>query len=196
MFYAGDLASVIIGIIFIILLIVFIAVFSTVSINCKKCFNPPLPIPINPCLNYFYQQVQSPLIGVGGIGPNTYQGASVDISSNGNTIVSGSPGDNSGIGCGYVFVKQNGFYNQFGPKLVGTGSIGTSQQGYIVAISGDGSTIAISGIEDNSYIGAIWIFVLSLSTFEYVQQGSKLVASDYIGLTPYQGSSVSKIFHI
>jgi hypothetical protein len=185
---AGVVASIVLGVIIVIFVIVFIVVFTTVSLNCKKCFIPPLPPPFDPCLNKFYQQIQSKLVGVGGIGESD-QGISVGISSDGSVFVSGAPYDNSLIGTAYVFVRQNGVYSQFGAKLVGSGYIGTPEQGISVAISGDGSTIAIGGYNDNG-IGAVWIFVRSAT--EYVQQGPKIVASDYIGATAYQGYSVRK----
>jgi hypothetical protein len=61
-------------------------------------------------------------------------------------------------------------------------------QGYSVFISGDASTIAIGGLLDNNGIGAIWIFIRSTS--QYIQQGPKIVASDYIGTNINQGISV------
>jgi hypothetical protein len=185
----SDIAAIILGIIVFAFIIVFIAVFTTVSINCQKCFIPPLPPPINSCLNKFYQQLQSKLVGNDPITLYPSQGYSVDISDDGFTIVVGAIYDNSGVGCAYVFVKQNGFYNQFGPKLVGSGSIGSSLQGVSVAISGDGMTICVGGDEDNNGIGATWVYIRTINGF--VQQGPKLIALDAIGYA-YQGVSVKK----
>ena len=55
-------------------------------------------------------------------------------------------------------------FSQQGPKLVGTGAIGYAEQGYSVALSGDGNTAIVGGPGDNSkapgyYIGAAWVFV-------------------------------------
>jgi hypothetical protein len=190
----SDIAAIILGIILFAFIIVFIAVFTTVSINCKKCFIPPLPPFIDPCLHKFYQQIQSKLVGNDIIGQYNFLGAytSIGISDDGDTIVVGGFADNGYIGCAYVFVKQNGIYHQFGPKLVGTGYIGEPEQGIAVAISGDGSTVAIGGWTDNSEIGATWIFIRSL--FGFVQQGPKLSGLNYINVS-YQGDAVRKIFH-
>lgn len=64
----------------------------------------------------------------------------------------------------------------------------TSSFGSAAAISGDGLTVAIGAPNDNSGIGAVFIFVLNLN--QWTQQ-AKIVASDYIGSTPVQGTAVS-----
>jgi hypothetical protein len=192
--YLGNSIAIILGVILVILIIVFVTIFSFVSINCKKCYNPPLPVSSSlsySCLNYFFEQIYPQFIGNNIVGSSVFQGCSVSISDNGNVVLSGAVNDNNGVGAAYVFINQNGNYIQYGPKLVGSDYIGQSFQGYGVAISGDGMTIAIGGVEDNNGVGAVWIFVLSLSTFQYVQQGPKLVASNAIG-NAYQGSSVRK----
>src|SRR5712692_8006538 len=67
---------------------------------------------------------------------------------------------------------------QQGPKLVGTGSIGTPQQGSAVSISGDGNTAIIGGYGDNGNIGAAWVWTRSGGVWT---QQSKLIASDAVG---------------
>jgi hypothetical protein len=47
---------------------------------------------------------------------------------------------------------------QHGPELVGTGAIGSAEQGTSLTISGDGGTVAIGGPVDNNGAGAAWIF--------------------------------------
>jgi hypothetical protein len=184
----SDVIAIILGIIVVGFIIAIIVVFSTVSINCKKCLYSSS---ISPYINKFYQQIQQKLVGDNNIGPYVFLGAytSIDISDDGNTIVVGGFGDDSGVGCAYVFVNQNGIYTQFGPKLVGTGYVGMSSQGLAVAISGDSNTIAIGGYTDDNQTGATWIFIRSIT--EFVQQGPKLVALDAIG-SSYQGVSVRK----
>ena len=48
---------------------------------------------------------------------------------------------------------------QQGPKLVGTGAVGPLiYQGYSVALSADGTTLATGGPYDNGGAGATWVF--------------------------------------
>jgi hypothetical protein len=48
--------------------------------------------------------------------------------------------------------------SQRGPKLVGTGAVGSAAQGVSVALSADGSTAIVGGYDDNSGTGAAWVF--------------------------------------
>jgi hypothetical protein len=77
---------------------------------------------------------------------------------------------------------------QQGTKLVGTGSVGTSLQGYSVAVSGDGNTAIVGGYNDNSAAGAAWIYTRSSGI--WAQQGAKLVGTGAVGAA-WQGYSVS-----
>lgn len=92
---------------------------------------------------------------------------STAISANGQYYVAGAPTATS-PGAAYVYSP----YVSGSTSLVGTGNVGNSHQGASVAISGDGLTIAVGGPNDNSNIGAVWIFVLSGGSWS--QQGSKL----------------------
>jgi hypothetical protein len=65
-------------------------------------------------------------------------------------------------------------FSQQGPKLVGTGAVGGANQGYSVALSGDGNTTIVGGPNDNSEIGAAWVYtrsggVWTLDRFERFQ---------------------------
>ena len=77
---------------------------------------------------------------------------------------------------------------QQGSKLVGAGAVGASQQGYSVAISADGTTAIVGGWQDNSGVGAAWVFTRSGGVWS--QQGSKLVGAGAVGAAQ-QGESVS-----
>jgi hypothetical protein len=50
-------------------------------------------------------------------------------------------------------------FSQQGPKLVGTGAIGLAEQGYSIALSGDGNTPIVGGLSDSSGIGAARVFI-------------------------------------
>jgi hypothetical protein len=135
--------------------------------------------PIAGSSSAFYQQV----VGTGEIGVSS-QGASVSIYK--DTLAIGGPNDDTNIGAVWIFVRTNGVWNQQGSKLVGTGAIGQAGQGVSISLYED--TLAIGGYEDNSNIGAVWIFVRTNGV--WTQQGSKLVGTGAIGQSG-QGESVS-----
>ena len=104
-----------------------------------------------------WSQQGSKLVGTGAIG-GAHQGLSVALSTNGNTAIVGGSQDHSGTGAAWVFTRSGGVWSQQGSKLVGTGAVGFAQQGYSVALSGDGNTAVVGGIADNSFAGAAWVF--------------------------------------
>jgi hypothetical protein len=80
-------------------------------------------------------------------------------------------------------------FNQLGLKLVGTGSVGNALQGFSVALSGDGKTVILGGLNDNTGAGAAWVFTRD-SGNKWSQQGRKLVGTG--GAAPtQQGFSLS-----
>ena len=72
-------------------------------------------------------------------------------------------------------------------ELVGTGAVGSGEQGQSVALSGDGNTAIVGGPGDNSG-GAAWVFTRSNGV--WTQQGSKLVGVGWAG-DAEQGISVA-----
>jgi hypothetical protein len=64
------------------------------------------------------------------------------------------------------------------PQLIGTNPLGNAEQGFSVAVSGDGSTAIVGGPLDNSGIGAAWVFTRSGQT--WIPQ-AKLTADDETG---------------
>jgi lipocalin len=127
-----------------------------------------------------YPQTQqgSKLVGAGATTSST-QGYSVALSSDGYTAIVGGNMDNSGTGAAWIFIRLNGVWLQQGSKLVGTGSIGSASQGTSVSLSSDGNTALVGGYMDNSYTGAVWIYIRSGGV--WTQQGSKLVGTGAIG---------------
>ena len=102
------------------------------------------------------------LVGLGGVGV-TDQELSVALSVDGSTAIVGAPGDNSNVGAAWVFVRNGSTWTQQ-TKLVGTGGIGTSRQGTSVALSADGNTAIVGGVNDNAGAGAAWVFTRSGGT--------------------------------
>jgi uncharacterized repeat protein (TIGR01451 family) len=119
---------------------------------------------------------------------NPVFGHSVGLSSDGNTFIAGGPSDSSSAGAAWIFTYSGG-WSQSGTKLVGSGATGsTSQQGYSVAISGDGETVIIGGPQDNSNTGGVWVFRPLLPGYWY-QQAGPVVGGGNTGAAK-QGSSV------
>jgi hypothetical protein len=135
--------------------------------------------------NGVWTQQGNKLVGTGTVG-TAEQGASVALSADGNTALVGGPGDN-GDGAVWVFTRSNGVWTQQGNKLVGTGAVGTADQGVLVALSADGNTALVGGPGDNGD-GAVWVFTRSNGV--WTQQGNKLVGTGAVGIAE-QGWSVA-----
>jgi hypothetical protein len=80
------------------------------------------------------------------------------------------------------------FPDREGSKLVGSGAVGLAQQGYSVALSADGNTAIVGGPDDDTNVGATWVFTRSGGI--WTQQGSKLVGTGAVGIDA-QGVSVA-----
>ena len=136
-----------------------------------------------------WTQQGSKLVGTGGVG-QTEQGFSVTLSSDGNTAFVGGPLDNSSSGASWVFTRDvNGNWTQQGSKLAGTGAVGAPQQGRAVALSADGNTAVVGGPNDNTNVGAMWVFARD-GNGHWSQQGNKLVGTEAVGQSE-QGFSVA-----
>ena len=120
--------------------------------------------------------------GTGEIGEGRF-GASVALSSDGDTALIGGSEDNGGAGAAWVFIRSGGVWTQQGAKLVGdctsgcanegTGETGNGEFGSKAALSSDGSTALVGGRNDSSGEGAAWVFTRSGGA--WTQQGAKLV---------------------
>lgn len=133
-----------------------------------------------------WSQEGAKLVGTGNAGAAS-QGHAVAISADGNTIAVGGYGDIL-PGAVWIYTRTGGVWSQQGAKLVGTGSVGGSQQGGSVALSADGNTLLVGGAGDNGNLGAAWIFTRSGGV--WTQQGAKLVGTGNVG-NSQQGQSVA-----
>ena len=124
--------------------------------------------------------------GTGETGIGGFFGISVALSSDGNTALIGASTDNNDEGGAWVFTRSSGVWNQQGPKLVadctsscggpsGTGETGGGFFGSSVALSANGTTALIGALNDNTSVGAAWVF--SSTGGVWSQQSAKLVAS-------------------
>ncbi len=136
-----------------------------------------------------WTQQGSRLVGTGAVGAIVWQGTSVGISSDGNTLAEGGYEDNNGAGAVWIFTRSSGVWTQQGQKIVGTGSIGSLvYQGNSVCLSSDGNILVEGGYYDNIGTGAVWVF--TRSGVVWTQQGSKLIGAGTVGAA-YQGVSVA-----
>ena len=134
-----------------------------------------------------WSQQGAKLVGSGAVG-NAEQGVSVALSADGNTAIVGGYADNGLTGAAWVFTRSGGVWSQQGAKLVGSGAVGAPLQGHSVALSADGNTVIVGGLNDNAGSGATWIFTRSGGV--WTQQGPKLVGSGAVGIAN-QGQSVA-----
>jgi hypothetical protein len=116
-------------------------------------------------------------------------GTSVALSEDGDTAMIGGWDDDNSKGAAWVFTRLDGVWSQQGEKLVGdctgscahegTGESGEGRFGVTVALSADGNTALIGGLDDNGTRGATWLFTRSGST--WTQQGEKLTGGGESG---------------
>src|SRR5580658_7590127 len=129
-----------------------------------------------------------PKLGGTGAAGAANQGDSVALSADGNTALVGGQLDNSGVGAAWVFTRSSSGWAQQGAKLVPSDAVGAADFGHSAALSSDGNTALIGGAEDNSTIGAAWVFTRSAGVWS--QQGSKLLPTGLSGLE-FVGASVA-----
>ncbi len=103
-------------------------------------------------------------------------GASVALSSDGDTALIGGPGDTGHLGAAWVFTRTGTEWTQQGAKLTGGEELGEGRFGYSVALSGEGDTALIGGRSDSEDAGAAWAFTRSGS--KWAQQGPKLTSGE------------------
>lgn len=124
---------------------------------------------------------QAKLVGSGGLGAASSQGAAVALSAEGDTAIVGGHTDDSMKGAAWVFTRSSGTWTQQA-KLVGTGASGQTRQGRSAALSADGNTAAVGGS------GAVWVYARSGGVWS--QLGNPLVGTGAAGAAN-QGVSVA-----
>jgi hypothetical protein len=118
-----------------------------------------------------WTQQGAKLIGGGETGEGKF-GTIVALSADGNTALIGGWNDDTSKGAAWAFTRSGSTWSQQGPKLSGAGETGEGRFGVSVALSADGNTALIGGLDDNSTRGAAWMFTRSGSA--WTQQGGKL----------------------
>jgi len=99
-------------------------------------------------------------------------GYSVAVSADGDTAAVGGEADNSYTGAAWVFTRSEGKWTQQGSKLKGAEETGEGEFGYSVALSSEGNTLLVGGLNDNKGHGAAWVFTRSEG--KWTAQGGKL----------------------
>jgi hypothetical protein len=109
-----------------------------------------------------------------------FQGTTVALSGDGNTLIVGGP-DNASSGAAWIFVRNGGTWTQQA-KLTAADADTDAGVGASVALSADGNTAVVGGPADgcpNGTVvgcpGATWVFVRNGTTWS--QQGEKLIGS-------------------
>ena len=87
-----------------------------------------------------------------------YFGDGVALSAAGDTALIGGFKDGGGLGAAWVFARSGSAWAQQGDELTGGEEVGKGQFGWSVALSADGATALIGGINDQGKAGAAWIF--------------------------------------
>jgi hypothetical protein len=136
-------------------------------------------------------QLGEKLTGGGETGKGKF-GSSVAMSGDGNTALVAGISYNSvraaWVFAGWVFTRSGSTWTQQGEKLTLPGEAAEGVLNRTVALSDDGNTALIGSYEDNSGVGAAWVFTRSGST--WTQQGEKLTGSGESGTGSF-GDSVA-----
>ena len=113
------------------------------------------------------------LTGESGESGNPAFGFSVALSADGSTALIGGQEDDSygDFAAAWVFTRSGSTWTQQSSLLPGIGERAVGYFGWSVALSSDGNTALIGGLESGK-VGAAWVFTRSGSS--WVQQGKQL----------------------
>jgi FG-GAP repeat len=114
-------------------------------------------------------------------------GYGVALTADGNTALIGAPGDNKNLGAAWLFARTDGKWAHQGAKITGKEETGEGKFGFRVALSSEGATTLIGGYNDNTSVGAAWVFTPS----ELTQQGAKLTGKEETGKGEFGSFSVA-----
>ena len=107
------------------------------------------------------QKLVAPSSGAGAEIGQGFFGAAAVLSSDATTAVVGAPIDNSAVGAAYAYARSGATWSLQGKLTAPTGTdaeIGSAVFGAHLALSGDATTLLISGQADNNLAGAVWSY--------------------------------------
>ena len=108
------------------------------------------------------QKLVAPSSGAGAEIGQGFFGAAAVLSSDATTAVVGAPIDNSAVGAAYAYARSGATWSLEGKLTAPTGTdaeIGSAVFGAHLALSGDATTLLISGQADNNLAGAVWSYL-------------------------------------
>lgn len=103
------------------------------------------------------------------------QGYTVALSGDGKILAIGAPSDNNKKGAVLIYRCTEKVCTQDHEKIVAHDAGDNAQQGFSLALSSDGKTLAVSGIGDDSSRGAVWIYTYDGT---WKQQGEKMIGAE------------------
>ncbi len=107
-----------------------------------------------------------------GTSANQLVGYSIELNTEGNMMVVGSPGTSDFTGSVQVYHSENGYWTALGNEI--TGKNKGDATGWDVAISADGFTIAISSIGFDNYTGKVEVFRFNRITNHWDSVGNEM----------------------
>jgi uncharacterized protein (TIGR03437 family) len=125
--------------------------------------------------NGTWKQQGGKLLPADSVGPPA-EGASLALSADGNTLITGGPGDNNSVGALWQYQRSGNTWSQSGSKIVPTDAKLQSAVGQSFALSADGSTMVAGGYLGPLGAGTEWVF--TSANGGWTQQGSGLVGLD------------------
>ena len=100
------------------------------------------------------------------------------VAVDGDTMVSGAPGEGNDTGAAYVFTRQSGVWSQVA-KLTASNGGGGDEFGNSVSLDGDTVVVGATGDDDNgSNSGAAYVFVKPGTGWATDTETAKLTGSD------------------
>jgi uncharacterized repeat protein (TIGR01451 family) len=92
-----------------------------------------------------------------------YFGSSVSLSADGNVLAVGASNESgvgypTGLGAFWTYHRHDSIWTQDGPKLTPSDTSWYAGVGTAIAMTPDANTIIVSGVGDNCYIGATWVY--------------------------------------
>ncbi len=113
---------------------------------------------------------------------NGYFGQSVSISADGTIAAIGAYGENSTAGAAYLYQNVSGTWTQIARVASGVASSHFSNS---IAISPDGTTLAVGAANENSNIGAAYIYQSVSGTWTQMARVTSGVGSGYFAGSIY-----------
>lgn len=135
-----------------------------------------------------WTQQGSALVGSGATGA-ARQGSAVSLSADGNVLAIGGPKNNSSVGAVWIYTRSGSSWSAYGSNpIIGTGNTGAAEMGTSVALSADGTTLAFGGPQNNSAVGAVWVWTNVAGT--WTAQQSAILGTGNTGAAQV-GNSIS-----